>query len=141
MVVVITGASAGIGEALARELSAAGARLVMCARRVERLEALGRELGGGHLCLRVDVSDPAQCEELIRRTVESFGRIDTLVCNAGYGIPRTVAETSAEEMRQIFQTNVFGTSDCVRAAVPHMTAQEPREGAGGWRGQDEPRPA
>ena len=66
------------------------------------------------------------------RSVKHFGRIDTLVCNAGYGLLRPVAETSPREMAEIFQTNVFGTLDCVRPAVVVMKRQEPRVG---WRGQ------
>src|SRR3954470_18387417 len=91
MVVVITGASAGIGKALAEALHARGARLALAARRLDRIESLNRELGGKHLALQIDVSDPAQCEPLVRRSVEHFGRIDTLVCNAGYGVLRPVA--------------------------------------------------
>lgn len=132
MVVVITGASAGIGRALAVELSARGAKLALGARRLDRLEELNRQLGGSHLCVATDVARREDCENLIARSVERFGRIDTLVCNAGYGILRQVAETSAEEMQQIFQTNVCGTLDCIRAAMPHMRKQELRDG---WRGQ------
>jgi NAD(P)-dependent dehydrogenase (short-subunit alcohol dehydrogenase family) len=73
-----------------------------------------------------------QCRSLLERAVEHFGRIDTLVCNAGYGVVRTVAETSPEEMRRIFATNVFGTTDCIHFALPVMARQEPRDG---WRGQ------
>ncbi len=132
MVVVITGASAGIGKALAEELSARGANLVLTARRLDRLEELNRALGGRHLCLRTDVAVRADCEALIAATLARFNRIDTLVCNAGYGILRTVAETDPRQMQDIFQANVFGTADCVRAAVPHMLRQET---AGRWRGQ------
>jgi short-subunit dehydrogenase len=131
MVVVITGASAGIGAALAEELSARGARLVLSARRLDRLEELNRRLGGDHLCVRADVSRREDCEALVAQTVERFARLDTLVCNAGYGILRKVHETTAPEADEIFRTNVFGTLDCVRAAVPHMLNQDPRP----WRGQ------
>src|SRR5205085_3935107 len=96
MVVVITGASAGIGKALAERLAPGGAKLVLAARRAERLEELNRALGGGHLSVRTDVSRRTDCEALIARTVEHFGRIDTLVCNAGYGTIRTIAEMSAD---------------------------------------------
>ena len=82
--------------------------------------------------VRSDVSRPEDCEMLIAQTVEKFGRIDTLVCNAGYGMARAVAKTSSDEMLSIFKTNVFGTTDCIRAAVPVMERQEPRDG---WRGQ------
>jgi NAD(P)-dependent dehydrogenase (short-subunit alcohol dehydrogenase family) len=132
MVVVITGASAGIGKALAEELHRRGARLVLAARRMEKLEALNRALGGGHLCVACDVSVTEQCRELIERAVAHFGRIDTLVCNAGYGVVRRVAQTSPEEMRRIFATNVFGTTDCIHFALPVLARQEPRDG---WRGQ------
>jgi NADP-dependent 3-hydroxy acid dehydrogenase YdfG len=134
MVVVITGASAGIGKALAEELAARGARLALAARRVDRLEALNARLGGTHLCVTTDVGERAQCEHLIRRTVEHFGRIDTLVCNAGFGILRPVAEASPEEVERQFRTNLYGTLDCVRAAVPVMTSQPVRDGEG-LRGQ------
>jgi len=132
MVVIITGASAGIGRALAENLSGRGARLVLAARRLDRLEELNRALGGRHLCVRTDVSRREECEGLIIAAADHFGRIDTLVCNAGYGILRPVAETTPQQMQDIFQANVFGTVDCVRAAVPHMLKREP---AGGWRGQ------
>ncbi|HZN64561.1 MAG TPA: SDR family NAD(P)-dependent oxidoreductase [Tepidisphaeraceae bacterium] len=132
MVVVITGASAGIGRALAEELARRGASLALAARRLDRLEELNRSLGGGHLCVPTDVSQRDQCEALVGRTAAHFGRVDTLVCNAGYGILRRVSETTPQQMQEIFQTNVFGTVDCVRAAVPVMLGQAP---AGGWRGQ------
>lgn len=132
MVVIITGASAGIGRALAGALAPRGARLALAARRADRLEALNQSLGGGHLCVTADVSRREDCEGLVAQTVERFGRIDTLVCNAGYGILRRVHETTPEQAQDIFQTNVFGTLDCVRAAVPHLLAQEIRHR---WRGQ------
>src|SRR5205809_6750350 len=94
MVVVITGASAGIGRGLAEQLAPAGAKLALAARRIERLDELNARLGGGHLCVRTDVSRRDDCEALIARAVEHFGRIDTLVCNAGYGTIRTVTEMS-----------------------------------------------
>ena len=132
MVVIITGASAGIGRELAVQLSRAGAMLALGARRLDRLESLNAELGGGHLILATDVAEREQCERLILAARERFGRVDTLVCNAGYGLARTVAETSADEMQAMFQTNVFGTTDCIRAAVPIMREQQERDG---FRGQ------
>jgi short-subunit dehydrogenase len=132
MVVVITGASAGIGKALAVQLSGAGARLVLSARRVDKLEELNRELGGKHLVIGADVGKPEDCDRLIAEAVKWGGRIDTLICNAGYGLVRRVADTSADEMRQIFETNVFGTTDCIRSAIPLMREQEQRDG---WKGQ------
>ena len=128
MIVVITGASAGIGKALAEMLSARGAKLVLAARRADRLDALNGALGGNHLTVVTDVAKREDCERLIARSIERFGRIDTLVCNAGYGYYRLVANTSPDDVRKIFATNVFGTTDCIDAAMPHLLAQSPREG-------------
>ncbi len=132
MVVIVTGASAGIGYALAVELASRGARLVLAARRLKRLEALNRELGGGHLCVEADVSRPLDCETIIRRAMDRFGRIDTLICNAGFGFIRPAAETTAADLLAIFETNVLGATECIRHAMPIMAAQELRDG---WRGQ------
>ena len=112
MAVIITGASAGIGRGLAETLSRAGANLVLAARRTDRLEELNAQLGGRHLCVRADVSRREDCQQLIARAAEHLGRIDTLVCNAGYGVLSRVHETSAENYEEIFRTNVFGTTDC-----------------------------
>lgn len=132
MVVVITGASAGIGRALAIHLAARGAKLVLCARRIDRLHELCKTLGPDHLCLRADVANPDDCAELMRQAAARFTRIDTLVCNAGYGLGWSVAQTSAAAMTDIFKTNVFGTTDCIRPAVPIMLAQSLRDS---YRGQ------
>jgi short-subunit dehydrogenase len=132
MVVVITGASSGIGRALAEQLSQSGARLVLAARRSERLEALNAALGDGHACVPIDVSDPQQCARLIDHAIDNFGRIDTLVCNAGYGLIRPVVETSGDDILRLMRTNLIGTTECCRAAVPRMLAQEARDG---WQGQ------
>jgi 3-oxoacyl-[acyl-carrier protein] reductase len=132
MVVAITGASAGIGRALAENLSQRGAKLALAARRMDRLEEVNRALGGAHLCVRADVSRAQECEAFIQQTVVHYGRIDSLVCNAGYGIARSIVDSSREEIEKMFATNVYGTLDCIRAAVPVMEKQEPR---GGFRGQ------
>lgn len=132
MVVAITGASAGIGRALALALGKRGARLALGARRLDRLEEIDRELGGGHLTRVVDVAKREDCEFFVQAALSRFGRIDTLVCNAGYGLARTVAEMTPAEWQAILATNLMGTVDCVRAALPALTAQELREG---WRGQ------
>jgi short-subunit dehydrogenase len=131
MVIIITGASAGIGRELAKQLSAAGTCLVLSARRVELLEELNRELGGRHLVVGADVSLPDDCRKLIDAAHSKFGRIDTLACNAGYGLVRRAHETSSDESREIFATNFFGTLDCIGAAVPLMLQQEARQGMRG----------
>ena len=132
MVVVITGASAGIGKALAERLSARGAALVLAARRLERLEKLNQEMSARHLVVRADVARREDCQTIVDRALERFGRIDTLVCNAGYGLYKKMSDTSPEDLRRIFATNVFGSTDCIYAALPSMLRQAPRDD---WRGQ------
>lgn len=132
MVVLITGASAGIGRTLAEQLDRRGAKLALAARRLDVLEQLNRGLGGAHLCVRADVSKRGDCEELVTAAVQRFGRLDTLVCNAGFGVYRRIDQLDPDEVRQLFATNVFGTTDCIAAALPRMKQQPPRDG---WRGQ------
>ncbi len=132
MVVAITGASAGIGKELAIQLAGRGARLSLAARRIEKLEELKQQLGQKHLILQADVSQRVDCQRFIAQTTDTFARLDTLVCNAGYGELRRLIDTTPEQIQAIFQTNLFGTVDCIRAAVPLMLKQEPREG---YRGQ------
>lgn len=132
MVCVITGASSGIGAALARQLARSGARLALAARREDLLQQLRAELGDGHLIVPTDVADPGQCTALIERTLQQFGRLDTLIANAGYGIDKKTVETTPQEVARMFAVNVFGTLDCIRPAVAQMLRQELRDG---WLGQ------
>lgn len=131
MVTVITGASAGIGRALATELSRQRGKLVLGARRLDRLQDLARELPGETACLQIDVACPGACRRLIGAAVEKFGRIDTLVCNAGYGFARPIEQMSEADIRHIFDTNLFGTIECCRAAVSQMKRQSSRDGLRG----------
>lgn len=131
MVTVITGASAGIGRALAVELAGRGSKLVLAARRLDRLEELNKQLGGGHCCLAADVSKPEDCRRIVLTAVEKFGRLDTLVCNAGYAFARGFDKLTDQDIQQIFQTNLFGTIECCRVAVPILKRQEERDGIRG----------
>src|SRR3954464_2956971 len=97
MVVAITGASAGIGRALAERLARDGASLALCARRMEKLEELKRELPAEHLLVSADVSKSSDMIGFVAATRERFGRIDTLVCNAGYGSYRRTWELDEDE--------------------------------------------
>jgi NAD(P)-dependent dehydrogenase (short-subunit alcohol dehydrogenase family) len=128
MVVLITGASAGLGRGLAVALHRRGAKLVLAARRIDALHALNRELGGGHLAVKCDVSVPVECHAMVDAAFDHFGRIDTLVLNAGYGLIRTVAETTADDFRRIFETNVLGTVEPIRHALPRLRGQPLRDG-------------
>ena len=127
MSITITGASAGIGAALARELYRRGARLTLAARRMDRLTVLCQELPGS-LPVAADVGVSADCARLIAASPA----LDTVVCNAGYGLARPVAETSDEEWLDILRTNLLGTTACIRAAVPRLRANPMLDG---WRGQ------
>ena len=101
MVVAITGASAGIGRTLAEQLHACGAKLALCARRLDRLDELNRSLGGSHFVMQADVASPNDCGMFVLRAFEHFGRIDTLVANAGYGQYKLTHEmTEAATERQ-----------------------------------------
>jgi 3-oxoacyl-[acyl-carrier protein] reductase len=127
MVVAITGASAGIGRALAVELHRHGARLALAARREDALVALNAELGGGHLIHRCDVALADECAAFIAAAQSRFGRIDTLVCNAGYGIARRIEEMTPAQWQAIIATNLYGTTECIRAALPAMLTQNLRD--------------
>ena len=121
-VVAVTGASAGTGAATARLLGEAGARVVLGARRTERLHALVEELGGPERAVAVatDVRRPQDCRELVRRGVEAFGRLDSMVANAGIGVYGGIEDGSDEDLTRMLEVNIAGTVWAVRAAVPEL---------------------
>jgi short-subunit dehydrogenase len=125
-VAIVTGASAGIGEATARLLAAKGATVVLAARSKERLEALQAELSGqGSQCLVVqtDVSDPGDLQRLTESAVEQFGQIDILVNNAGVECFYHFEELPVETILQTLETNLTGTILLTRLVIPHMLQQ------------------
>ncbi|NLF01434.1 MAG: SDR family oxidoreductase [Anaerolineales bacterium] len=122
-VVIITGASSGIGAATARALARLGARLALAARSAERLSALANELGPETLPVPTDVTSASSVERLITATLERFGRIDVLFANAGLYLPGQVAEGEPEAWAQLMAVNVEGVMRCARAVLPHMLAQ------------------
>ena len=119
-VVAITGASAGIGRATARELAAAGANVVVGARRAERLEALEAEHPGRIVAVAMDVRSADDSRRLVQTAVERFGRLDALVANAGIGMYGGILDHSDDELTTMLDTNVAGTVWPIRAAVPEM---------------------
>jgi short-subunit dehydrogenase len=125
-VVVITGASSGIGRELAYRLAAQGANLSLAARRTERLEAVQTECekrGGQAIAVPTDVAEQAQCESLMRKTVEAFGGIDILVNNAGVSMWAYFDQvTDLSIFDQIMQVNYFGSLYCTYFALPHLKA-------------------
>jgi NADP-dependent 3-hydroxy acid dehydrogenase YdfG len=120
-VVAVTGASSGIGRATALVLADAGARVVLGARRVERLEGLVEEAGADRaLAVALDVRDPEQCRRFTAAAVERFGRLDSLVANAGTGMYGGISDSTDAFTAEILDTNLGGTVWSVRAAVPHL---------------------
>jgi NAD(P)-dependent dehydrogenase (short-subunit alcohol dehydrogenase family) len=123
-VMIITGASSGLGAGFARAAAAVGATLVLAARREDRLEALATELrrsdGSTVLTRRTDVADQASCEELATAAVTAYGQIDVLVNNAGVGHAGSALRQDPEIFRQTINTNLNGTYWMARACAPHM---------------------
>ena len=119
----ITGASSGIGLALARAAAGRGDNVAAVARNVGSLGGLVDEHGARVLALPVDVRRPAEVADAVSRTVEAFGRIDVVANNAGYGLFGAVEESTDEQARGIFDTNVFGVLNVLRATLPVLRAQ------------------
>jgi NADP-dependent 3-hydroxy acid dehydrogenase YdfG len=120
-VVAITGGTSGIGAAAARLLAEAGARVVVGARREERLEALARELGDERCAVvPMDTTVPADAERLVATAIERFGRLDSIVVNAGIGKYGGILDGSDAEMAEIIDVNLTGSVWPIRAAVRHM---------------------
>jgi NADP-dependent 3-hydroxy acid dehydrogenase YdfG len=125
-VVIVTGASSGIGESTAREFACAGAITVLAARRVERLRRLENEIeemGGQALAVPTDLTDLDQITNLVRTTVSKFGRIDILANIAGWGLYDWFEELSPSELRQSYEVNVIGLAELTRQVIPTMKAQ------------------
>jgi NADP-dependent 3-hydroxy acid dehydrogenase YdfG len=121
-VAVVTGASSGIGRATARELLEAGARVVVGARRRERLDALQREFPDRAAAVQMDVRSPDECRDLVRTAIETFGRLDSLIANAGIGMYGGILDHTDEALATMLDTNIAGTVWPIRAALPHMIA-------------------
>lgn len=119
-VIVITGASAGIGAAIAQLAGAAGARVVLAARRKSELEEVARASGEGALAVVTDVTARDEVEALARAAIERFGRIDVWINNAGRGITRLVSELSDDDLDAMMRDNVKSALYGMQAALPHF---------------------
>jgi NAD(P)-dependent dehydrogenase (short-subunit alcohol dehydrogenase family) len=119
----ITGCSTGFGRAFAELVLNRGWRVVATARSLHQIADL--QAKGGERCLtaEVDVNDPAQVKTAVNRAMAHFGRIDVLVNNAGYGYLAAIEEGEEDEIRAMFDTNVFGLAAMTRTVLPHMRAQ------------------
>lgn len=126
-VIAITGASAGIGLAVAERCAAAGATVVVSARRAERLDAFVASVsarGGRALAVAGDVTSEADMARLVSTTIERFGALDVMICNAGIGYHGTLDETTPEAMRRVVDVNLMGTLYAAAAALPVFRRQQ-----------------
>jgi ketoreductase RED2 len=128
MVAIVTGSSSGIGERTAQRLADGGARVVVnSATSVEAGQKLAASLPNGAIYIQADISDKAQCEELIGETIATFGQLDLLVNNAGWTslVPHGDLDALTDEIfMKTFEVNVFGTWMLTKAAMPHLRQSE-----------------
>jgi NADP-dependent 3-hydroxy acid dehydrogenase YdfG len=124
-VVLVTGASSGIGEATARALAAAGAQVAVAARRLERLQRLVAEIeieGGAALAIEADITDQEQAIGAVEHTVAGLGRLDVLVNNAGQMLLGPIEDAPTEEWDRMIDLNLKGLINTTHAALPHLLA-------------------
>ena len=122
-VVIITGASSGIGKACALSFSRAGASVVISGRNETKLQevaSLITQYGNRVLAITADVAVKDDCKKLIEKTVETFGRIDILVCNAGITMRALFADTDLEVIQKVIDTNFWGAVYCTKFALPYL---------------------
>jgi short-subunit dehydrogenase len=128
-VVIITGASAGIGAATARRFAQAGAKVVLVARRTDKLQALAEELlrqGYDASSFPADMRDFKAVQEMVEQTYRQYGGIDILINNAGQSVAGTIANVHLEDFQSIMELNVYGVLVAMQAVIPKM-----RTGGGG----------
>ena len=118
-VIIITGASSGIGKALAFECARQGARLVLASRSAIDDPEL-RKISAAILYVPTDVTKESDCQALIQKAVDKFGRIDVLICNAGISMRALFAEVDLNVIRQLMDTNFWGTVYCTKYALPYL---------------------
>ena len=126
-VIAITGASSGIGRATALRLARDGAAVVICARRADRLDAVAAEIaaaGGTVLPMVADVTSAADMDGLVARGIERFGRLDVMMCNAGFGVAGAIDEVPPDQMQRLLDINYTGTYHATRAALAVFRRQQ-----------------
>lgn len=125
-VYIISGASAGIGAALAIELAAHGARLVLIARRADTLHELQQRLTNAtlHQCVIGDIGERATMEQAVSTAISAFGRIDCVICNAGVGLSAPVAHIDIADFQASINTNVYGVLHMIQVSMPVFVQQQ-----------------
>jgi len=121
--VFITGASSGIGAAVARRLALEGARVALAARREDRLEEIKNEIraqGGTAIAVVCDVTDRSTLDQAVAKTVKAFGGIDLAFANAGFGVVGKFESLDTDAFRRQFETNFFGVLNTIYAVLPHL---------------------
>ncbi len=121
-VIIVTGASSGIGLAAVRLFAQSGAKIVLAARSIDKLEAIAKELPYPEdaLCVRTDVSIEDDCRNLVNRTVDRFGRIDVLVNDAGLSMRAAFRDVSLSVLHRLMDVNYWGTVYCTKYALPYL---------------------
>ena len=122
-VVVVTGASSGIGEAMAREYAKMGAMVVMGARREEELKRIAQEIeakGGKVAYAACDVAKEEECKHLIDTAVSAFGGIDVMICNAGLSMRALFDDCDLKVLHKLMDVNFWGTVNCTKHALPWL---------------------
>ena len=121
-VIIVTGASSGIGLASARLFGSLGAKVVMAARRLDKLMELAPSVGPDErvLCVKCDVSSEEECKELVEVTVERFGRLDILVNNAGLSMRAMFKDLDLKVIHSLMDVNFWGTVNCTKYALPFL---------------------
>ena len=124
-VVIVTGASEGIGEATAKLLASKGAKIALAARSNDKLQAVVQQItavGGEAIAIQTDIRDEAAVKNLIAKTHKIYSRIDILINNAGQSVGGPVATLNLESFRKVIELNIFGVLYAVQAVVPLMQA-------------------
>lgn len=123
-VIIITGASTGIGAAAARALVNLGCKVVLAARSADKLRVLAAELGPAAISTPTDVTSESDVQGMVTQAVSAFGRIDGLLANAGIYIPGQIAEGNPDDWARLIDVNINGVMRCVHAVLPYMQEQK-----------------
>lgn len=126
-IVIVTGASSGIGEAIAREFARAGSKVVMAARSEQKLQRIAKGINDGGdaaIFIKTDVSIEADCKSLIEKTIAEYGKIDILVNNAGLSMRASFLDVDLKVIHRLMDVNFWGTVYCTKYALPHLISRK-----------------